>query len=367
MKHIDLIKQLIQIPSVSGNEQQIQEFIFSWLKEVGLTPEWQGENVVARIPGKDERKALIFNAHVDTVSAGDVKAWSTDPFAGEVKNGKIFGLGASDEKGGVASMMLLAEHLVKEKPAVDVWLTFVVKEEVDGSGTRSFVKWWSQKKLGLNTAAVLVEPTGLESVEIGHKGNVFIKLTVNGDSGHGSRPSEVNTHSVLTMAKVLLELEKLGQSWTKYKDPVLGIPTIGVGTSIQAGDTSSPNKFADTCVSTIDIRTVPSMHNQVKELLEKCLAKYPVTVEYLYEPCGFGITDRQDSLVKAVKQVLPEVSVEISPGATDQCFFTEAQIPAIVIGPGEKSCMHQPDEWCELDKIAQATKLYTQIVEEWGK
>lgn len=408
MKHTKLIKKLIQIPSVSGEEKQIQEFIFGWLEQAGLDPEWQGENLVARIAGVDESRALIFNAHVDTVSAGDPKAWSEDPFAGVVEGDKIYGLGASDEKAGVASLMLLGKQLLKAKPAVDVWLVFVVGEEVDGKGTRSFVDWWTDQSECLHgscqpfspscdprkaavldggpptvatrsrflplvskysqTAAVLVEPTGLEAVEIGHKGNVFVKLTARGDSGHGSRPREVKINSVLTMAKALIELDQLGRDWAKqYKDPILGAPTIGIGTSIQAGDSGSPNKFADTCVATVDVRTVPAMHDQVKTLFEKCLEEYPVTVEHLYEPCGFGLTEKNDPLVEVVQLATPGVAVGISPGATDQCFFSQAGIPAVVIGPGEKETMHLPDEWCYLSKIDKAVELYEKIVEEWGR
>ena len=137
-----LLKKLIEIPSVSGGEKKIQKFIYKWLSDVGLNPEWCGDNLAVKIAGEDSTKCMIFNAHVDTVVVGGLKQWKYPPFSGKVVGGKIFGLGASDEKAGVAALMLLGKQLLKEKPACDVWLVFVVKEEVDGSGTRDFLKWF---------------------------------------------------------------------------------------------------------------------------------------------------------------------------------------------------------------------------------
>ena len=115
-----LIQKLIQIKSVSGNEQAIQKFIFSYLINLDLKPAWKQGNVWVKIKGKDGAKALIFNAHVDTVDPGEIKNWSDLPWLGTIKNNKIYGLGASDEKAGAAALLLLAGKLVKNQPVVDV-------------------------------------------------------------------------------------------------------------------------------------------------------------------------------------------------------------------------------------------------------
>src|SRR3989338_2018420 len=137
---INLIQKLIEIKSVSGSESEIQKFIFNYLINLGLKPAWKQGNVWVKIKGKDGTKALIFNAHVDTVTTGEIKAWQVYPWAGKIKGNKIYGLGASDEKAGVAALLLLAGKLVKNQPIVDVWLMFVVNEEVDGSGTKIALK-----------------------------------------------------------------------------------------------------------------------------------------------------------------------------------------------------------------------------------
>lgn len=363
-----LLKKLVKIPSFSGKEEIIQKFIFSWLIENGLKPKWQKENVVLRILGIKGSKAIIFNAHVDTVGLGDQGLWENDPFAGKVVDGKLYGLGASDEKAGVASLMQLAEKLGKEKPFCDVWFTFVVKEELDGSGTKKFLDWFLSRNSYDKLSAVLVEPTGLECVELGHKGNAFIKLTVYGDSGHGSQPERIKTNSVLLMAEILQKMVKLNEEWKQnYFDEVLGIPTIGVGTSIVAGDQSCPNKFAEKCEAILDVRTIPEMHSEAIELIKESLKNYPVKVDFLYESAPIGLTEASDPIVLALQRIKPEVELGVSKGSTDQCFFTQKGIPTAIIGPGEKECIHKANEYCVVKKIGKAVDIYNKLIEKWSK
>ena len=364
---INLIQKLIQIKSVSGSESEIQKFIFNYLVKLGLKPAWKQGNVWVKIKGKDGAKALIFNAHVDTVHPGEIKNWSNLPWSGTIKNNKIYGLGASDEKGGVAALLLLAGKLVKNQPEVDTWLMFVVNEEVDGSGTKKSLKFLPYKSYQ-KLAAVLVEPTGLESVEIGHKGNVFVKLTVRGDSGHGSEPEKIKVNAVLVMSQILLKLERLAAIWRqKYSDPVLGKPTMGIGTSIKAGNPQTPNKFSDECSATLDVRTIPEMHDQVLADINNWLKVFPVKVSFCYPPAPLGLTEKKEDIVKVLLALKSGLKVTTSSGSTDQCWFTQAKIPAIIFGPGEENQAHRSNEWCYLNKIDEAVKIYTALIPKWGK
>lgn len=367
-----LIQKLIQIKSVSGGEAAIQKFIYHYLVDLGLKPAWQQGNLLVQIKGKSNNKALIFNAHVDTVSSGDESSWQEPPWFGIIKGNKVYGLGASDEKAGVAGLLLLAGKLVKNQPEVDIWLMFVVNEEVDGSGTKTVMDWFMGKNgPGVNyrrLSGVLVEPTGLQSVEIGHKGNVFVKLTVKGVSGHGSEPEKIKINAVLVMSRILLKLEKLAKIWSKkYADPILGQPTIGIGTSIIAGNSKTPNKFSDFCESTLDVRTTPLLHKKVIPEIKQFLESFPVVVDLCYPPASFGLTDKNEMIVKALLQVKPEIKITTSSGSTDQCFFTQHQIPAVIFGPGEENQAHKPNEWCYLSKIYQVMGIYNFLIQKWGK
>ena len=147
MKSVKLIQQLIEIPSLSGDEEQIINFIKQHLTDYGLKTEKIAGNLVCHVQGVDPSKSLIFNAHVDTVPAGNENLWEHGPFSGRVVGDRVYGLGASDEKAGVAGLMLLASKLVDEKPAGDVWLHFVTKEEVDGLGSRETMKTSRNKRV----------------------------------------------------------------------------------------------------------------------------------------------------------------------------------------------------------------------------
>jgi acetylornithine deacetylase/succinyl-diaminopimelate desuccinylase-like protein len=363
-----LLKNLIAISSLSGEEQAIQTYIANEITSFGFTPLWVKRNLLVHIPGQASNKVILFNAHVDTVPAGKESHWRHHPLKPWVKGEKLFGLGASDEKAGVASLILLSKTFTKQLPACDVWLLFVTKEEVDGSGTAEVLEWWQKNKASKYThqSAVLVEPTGLKEIEIGHKGNVFLKLTVKGDSGHGSRPETIKTHAVLEMAQALLALPKLSQVWQKkYTDSTLGSPTIGIATSIQAGDSKVPNKFPDICVATLDVRTTPSLHKKVIKEVKAFLNNPKIMVEYVSTPAAWGLTEKQNPIVSATQIVMSNAELSISPGATDQCFFTNKNIPAVVLGPGESEVMHQPNEYCYHKKIPEAVVAYQKIIQTW--
>lgn len=366
MKIESILQQLIQIFSVSGNEQKIQEWIYAYIAQLGQKPKWVGPNVVCHIAGKDRSKALIFNGHVDTVSPGDEKAWEHGPFSGKMVDGKIYGLGSSDMKSGVAVMLKLLEIYSKIQSPVDLWFCFVVREETDGSGTKKVMEWFGQQhqKQYKTIAGIIPEPTNLKKIEIAHKGNIFLKVTIKGDGGHGSTPEKIKLHAISKMHKVAKDLTSLVNSWQKkYKDDVLGIPTIA-WTSIQAGDEASPNKIADTCTATFDIRTTPQIHEKALHLIHKRFSSASVKIKVLYPPLPCGYTDKAEHIVQVAKQVT-HLPVGKTPGATDLLFFTKAGIPGIIIGPGEKELEHQVNEYVYLSKIEKCIKFMEEIINEF--
>lgn len=360
-----ILQKLISIQSFSGHEEQIQAYIFNYIKDLGLSPLWIGKNVVVKILGINSEKAIILNAHVDTVGVGNEQLWAHPPFSGECKNNKIYGLGASDEKAAVATILDLLKTFLDQKPACDVWACFVVNEEVDGSGTKLFAQWFGEKHLEKykKVAAILGEPTGLNKIEIGHKGNIFIKVSTFGDSGHGSQPERIKINAIKLMYAIIGKLADENNKWkNKFENKFLGTPTISL-TSIASGNMSSPNKFADTCVATFDIRTTPEVHKKAFLLIKKLVRKIDAAsrVEYLYSPAPFGYSNQGSSIVK-IAQELTKAEITASPSSNDMCFFTKFKVPAIVFGPGEPSCMHKPDEYCEVSKISQCIEIYAKII-----
>lgn len=369
----DLLQKLINVESTSGHEQQLADFVFQFLKKSGAKPQFVGgKNVVCCFSGENEQKAMIFNAHLDTVPAGNVPDWTYPPFgpgSGMMKNGKIYGLGSSDEKAGVAALMLLAKKLIKKKPSVDVWLTFVVSEEIDGAGTKEVMIYFDKQgifKQYKSIAGVICEPTGLSEIQIAHKGNVFLQLTVKGDSGHGSEPEKIRVNAINELNKLIQKVIKIGGKWQSvYSDDILGTPTVSL-TAFQAGDVKVPNSFPSQAMMSFDIRTIPNMHDLVVPTINKLLKNVNAKVTTLGEPAPPGFTDKNNPIVLALKNVCPKAKITSTNGSTDMCFFSERGIPAVIFGPGEIDVVHKPDEYCYLEKIDESVVLYKKLISGWS-
>jgi len=364
---INLLKKLITIKSYSGKEGLMANFIFSWFSQQKVQVRKQSGNIIAFIKGENSRMALIFNGHMDTVSANN-KFWSFDPLTPTIIGNKLYGLGSSDMKIALAAMMMCAKKMKLKELKCDLWFVFVTREETDGVGTKNFLGWF--KKTGYlskyaKLATIIGEPTGLEAVDIGHRGNIFVKLTTKGDGGHASEPNKIKTKAIFSMYEVLKNLKRLNNDWQKkYSHQILGQPSIGIGTAIKAGDLTVPNKFAESCQATLDIRTTPRLHNEAFPLLKKFLGN-KIDCQYLYPPVSYGLTDSDDPLVKTIKKIRPGIKLVIAKGSSDQCLFNKEGIPAVSLGPGEKSCLHIADEYCKISKVAQAIDLYRKIIKTW--
>lgn len=360
----EILKQLVQIESYSGQEEKLASFIMVFCQKNNLMVEKQNKNIVIKFL-TGSKKCLIFNAHMDTVKPGDIKLWKYLPFgknAGIVKDGKLYGLGASDDKAGIASFLSLALFLKNKKSPVDIIFAFVTKEEVDGSGTKSFVSFFSEKysKSYKEIAVIIGEPTNLNSLEIGNRGNYFIKLITHGDSGHGSQPHAIKQHAIEEMIEVITIVKKIGKELgTKYKDKILGCPTFSL-TGIQTPG-NSPNKIPDTCYSIWDIRTTPKLHNKLLSIMKKEL-KGKAAIELISNPVSYALTSPKEKVISILKCLVPSLNIKIAPGSNDTCFFTQAGIPAVTFGPGNKEAIHKENEYVEVKNVDKAVEIYQQVI-----
>ncbi len=363
---MEILKKLIQINSVSGQEQEIQIYIKNFLHSLGLIPIVYGGNIFVQIKGQDGDKCLIFNAHTDTVASGETVSWLKHPTNAYEHDGKIYGLGSSDNKASVAALLNLCRFFSKEKPECDLIFTFTIKEEVDGSGTKNLVakfggSWLKNHKI---ISAIVMEPTASEYFCTGHTGNMFLKVTTRGKSGHGSVPISTNEHAVLKMYKVIKKLLKLGEKWgLEYVDLKIGKPTIAVATSVKAGDLTSPNKFPDKCEATFDVRTTPKMHKMSFKMLSESI-KGLGDLEYVTEPVEGASTDINSKIVQLFLN--QKIKIKKFKGSSDLPFFTNIGIPGIIFGPGEPQTMHKPNEYCKIKNIKKAESILKQIIVRFG-
>lgn len=369
METLELLQKLIQIPSLSGRERKLAEFIMDFCSKFNLPYEIVKGNIVVYFRGKKSDKALIFNAHMDTVDYGNRKSWEYPPIgekSGKFIDGKIFGLGSSDDKGAITSMLLVTKSFAENIPPHDLWFVLVKNEETDGSGSKNFLKWFKKKgylKKYKSIGAIIGEPTGLTNIEIGHRGNVFITLTTYGITGHGAEAYPPEDLAIEKMLSALMKLKSVFPKWSeKYSDKILGQPTMNI--TFLSTSINSVNKIPDKCFANLDIRTTPGLHNVIETLLKKELGD-KVSVSKLKEFYPPKLAGKKSRIVKLCKKVIPDYSFSVALGTNDLGQFLDFGIDAVVLGPGQKSVIHKDNEYIELSQIEKAITLYKKIINLW--
>ncbi|SDW10071.1 succinyl-diaminopimelate desuccinylase [Marininema mesophilum] len=365
---ITFLQDLIQTDSVNppGNEARVAEKIASRLahrvsvERVSLT---EGrENLLVRL-GKGER-TLLFCGHMDTVSLGDPEGWSVPPLAGKIMDNRIYGRGASDMKSGLAAMVLALESLVLEgvEPGGEILLLATAGEEVDSCGARNYYEQGGMEEVD---GMVIGEPTG-EKVAVGHKGALWLEVTTQGRTAHGSMPGKgINAVSHLLHMAGLLEEMELG--W-RYEDEILGGESVAL-TQIQGG--IQTNVIPDRARFTADIRTVPprehgTLVREVEERLHEGRRKYPdlsFQVRILLDRPAI-LTPPKDPLIRLALELKgdPERKVVGVPYYTDGSVLNaDSLVPTLIYGPGEEALAHQPDEWVDIDAYLRSITFYREL------
>lgn len=367
MNEIELTKKIIEIESVSGNETKILEFIADFLQKKSAKV-WQNEDFAAGLfkfqSSKDQdsknNRAIILTGHIDTVSAGDLNAWNKSPWQAIETSEKIIGLGASDMKGGLAAQFTAALDFIEEgnfKSSFDLWLVAVSNEEIDGRGSRNFVKWLNQQA-NFNykeVFGIIAEPTNNKNIEIGHRGNRFLTLKFTGESGHASQQENYQKSALSKASNFLLDVNTIFDYWSnRYSNIYLGNPSL-VPTSLSAGDKHSPNKTATSAEIVIDVRTTPELDADFKNAFNLLSEKYDFSWEYHSEPVPSTLVSKDSTVIKNILKStgLTNSSIMVSPGATDQGEFVNGlkNAQVVVFGPGEWSEAHHQNEFIYKEKL----------------
>lgn len=358
---VEYTKQLLQIPSVSGNESQCLAYIEEWMNTQGLYGIIRTDDYVAGYKkGQRSSQALLLTGHIDTVSAGELDAWQTDPWQPVINGDKLHGLGASDMKGGIAAEMAALEAV--EVPAVDTWLVVVANEEVDGSGTAAFCEYFTNAYTYEVVNAVIAEPTGLDHIEIGHRGNAFVQLIFNGQAGHGSQQASFGKSALGSAAAFLADIDAIAKKLAEvYSDPTLGAPSI-VPTSVQTGSAASPNKTSDRASIVADIRTTPSLDAALDSWLNALGVQYGFAWQNVADPVPSCLCPATAPILGKIQSITGNVRMTVSPGATDQGFLQAIGVDTIVFGPGEFAQAHAQNEWVSCKKLAQAVEYFTALI-----
>lgn len=366
---VELTRELIRFDTVNppGRERQCAEFLANLLREaafevtlIDLEPD--RTSLVARLPRVSNATPLVLTGHIDVVPLG-TRPWSRGPFSAECIDGRLYGRGSSDMKGGVAAMVCAALSVKDDPNPANLMLVITAGEETGCLGAASLV---ANGALGPAAAMVVGEPTS-NSVCVGHKGALWLRATTTGITAHGSMP-ERGENAIYKAARVVSSFESFTFDCPAHA--ALGQPTLSVNT-FHGG--ININSIPDRAEIGVDIRTVPGVDHAALcgRLQERVGAD--AEIEALLDLPGVW-TSPHLSWVQRVACIAAEVTGEPqAPGAAT--FFTDASVlsPAmggprtIILGPGEPSQAHQTDEWCSIARISQSADIYTRILRHWAR
>lgn len=364
---IELTEQLIAIPSISGNETEILRFVASWMQSADF------DNVIAekrftagliRAGKQPAQRALILCGHVDTVSPGDESAWQQSPWQPRIADDRLYGLGTSDMKAGVALQIIAAaEYANNRRDDLDVWCVVVANEEVDGAGSADFIQYFSTETQYQEASCAIAEPTD-NRIEIGHRGNQFVELLFERKSGHASQETAYQESSLPAVMSFLNDLPNIRQQFhNTYRHDILGEPSF-TPTRIAPEGSYSNNKTAGTSCIAIDIRTTPPLDANFDDWISKLTATYDCAWRYSANPVRSALCDANAKILTTMQKLLPQAETTVSYGATDQAFFQAIGVQTIIYGPGDFSQAHTVDESVSITRIKEVYDIYQKLIRE---
>ena len=368
------LSDLVSIKSFSAGEKEVVQRIHEEMDKVGFDEvivDGLG-NIMGRIGSG--KKVIAMDAHIDTVEVGNEKLWKVDPFGGVVRDGIIYGRGASDQKAGMAAMVYGAKIMKEEGLLGDFTLYVtgtVMEEDCDGLCWRYIVQ-----EDGIRPDFVVItEPTNL-NIYRGHRGRMELQIKTSGLSCHASAP-ERGVNAIYKMGRIIQEIERLNE---RIKDDAfLGKGTIAV-TQIFF-KSPSQNAVADECTIQLDRRLTAGETKEtvVKELEEaiQMAGEQAEIVELFYErPSYTGtvypvekyfptwVMEEDSEIVQKTVNTFREVFGE-EPFVDKWTFSTNGiatagvfSIPTIGFGPANEIYAHSPDDQCPVDHLVKAAAMY---------
>ena len=339
---VDLLQQMVRIPSVSGEEEASRDHLAGWLDAHGIRPTLHGRNVLAVVEGERPGPSLLLCSHIDVVPVGP--GWTRDPWDGAIEGDRLHGRGSNDAKSSVAAMAVAATRLAGAPFAGRLVLAFVCDEETGGEGLEV-----CGDQLPDLDAAVVGEPTELD-VCPGQRGLLRASLVAHGRSCHASRPHEgVNAVEIAARDVLALGGLDLGEA-----HPLLGRATLQA-TVIEGG--TRPNVIPGECVVQLDGRPTPDCDNErMLARLDEATESEVVVKSTRLRP----VATREDArIVTLARAASPTGKVRGFGGVSDMAHL--AGLPAVVMGPGTSVQSHAPDESVGLDHVTAATEAYLSI------
>ncbi|HVR38245.1 MAG TPA: M20/M25/M40 family metallo-hydrolase, partial [Thermoanaerobaculia bacterium] len=358
---IELLRELVAIDSVNptlvpggAGEQQIAEFIAQHLRALSIDAVIQQvapqrANVIGVIESKQRGPSLMLCGHSDTVGVEGMDA----PFTPVERDGRMYGRGTQDMKGGVAAILGAARVLANNLAAGRVVIAIVADEEHSSIGAEALVKEWKCD------AAIVCEPTDL-SVAIGHKGFEWVEIITEGVAAHGSRPDD-GVDAIALMGRVLNRLEALDRNMPKH--PLLGRASLHASLISGGRELST---YPDRCTLHVERRTIAGEPQEITlREIDTILAalrnedpKFRATSRFLFTRSPY-LTPKDSPLPQLIGR--PTMAASFW---TDAAVLGAAGMDCVVFGPGGAG-LHGIDEYVKIDEVLTCRDVLVDVARKY--
>jgi acetylornithine deacetylase len=375
-KLVKLLKDLVKINSVNPSlikgapgEAEIAEFIKIWMEAHGLETELTmietgRANVVGYLKGSGGGKTLMFNGHVDTVGTDYM---TIDPFNPKVVDGKLYGRGSYDMKGGLASIMGAVKAIVDSDVELkgDVIIAAVCDEEYASIGTENLMK------STLADAAIIGEPTGF-NIQVAHKGFAWIDVITYGVAAHGSM-YQLGVDAIAKMGHVLMGIEAIQRILMETSHHLVGPGSVHA--SIIGGGREL-STYPDKCKLEIERRLIPGeakedVETEMRKLLESLSEGDPkfkadFVITFYRAPMEINPKLEICTLLKQeTAKILSKEPIFIGgSGWMDTQIIYEKGIPAVAYGPIGAGA-HAAEEWVDLESVYNAARVQMEVIKKF--
>lgn len=341
MDTIDLLKNMIRIPSVSREEKDAADYMERWMKGNGFEARRLGNNLWIESGPADGRPTILLNAHIDTVKPAS--GYTRDPFTPEIEDGCLYGLGSNDDGGSLVALLETYSRLIQKEQPYRLIFSATAEEEVSGKGGLDLIL----PELGRIDFGVMGEPTGMR-MAVAERGLMVLDCTAYGKSGHAARNEGVNA-----IYKAIEDIQWFkSHSFDRVSD-FLGAVKMSV-TQINAG--TQHNVVPDKCTFVVDVR--PNGMYTNPELLE--LIKSSVSCEVKERSTRIGSSHLPMDHPAVVRGLSLGLEPFGSPTTSNQalCHF-----PTLKIGPGDSARSHSADEYIRFDEIGDGIETYVALLD----
>jgi acetylornithine deacetylase len=345
---ITFLRELVAIPSVSGNELPAAEFVELTARRLGLDVVRDETSVRVAVGDEAAGPTLAFATHLDVVPPGE--GWARDPFVPVIEGDLLFGRGSGDAKASVAAMLHALADLAGRPLAGRALGLFTYGEE-----TRNATMPMAVERAGRLDAALVGEPTNLQ-LAVAQRGLMMVDLLAHGDQHHAGYAG--GNGFVNAIALLAREIVKLDGIVAERIHPVLGMTTV-TPTMLEAG--VSRNVTPPMARAVLDIRSTPAWsHDELAAALSERLDCEVVVTSTRLVPSE---TPSGSRLLAAAQSVAPDAECYGSPTCSDWCYLRH--LDAIKVGPGTSRRSHTPDESVNLSEVTAARQFYARVAEEY--